>query len=175
MPIFIEFGHSPKGDTWLKLRSPLPDSRQVTMPITRERWSAINLRVQCKFPFTRPTTAREPTSLHKLGQLETTCIPQGGIDLEFIFRGQIIRGSIDPCDSKQGAFADFFFSRPFKLQVVVLAMIREDADNPNASALPCPLTPALSPKGGEGVIWVANLVWNHRCVLARRCHRPPSR
>jgi hypothetical protein len=108
MPIFIEFGHSPKGNSWIRLRSPWPDSRQFAIPMKHERWSAISLQVDREFPF---ATAREPTPSHKPGQVETVCIPQGGIDLEFVHRQQIIRKSIDICDSKEAAFADFLLQQ----------------------------------------------------------------
>jgi hypothetical protein len=110
MPIFIEFGHSPTGHSWLKLRSPWPDSKQLAIPITHERWSAISLRVHREFPFGGPAAAQEPTSLQKRAQVETICIPEGGIELEFLFREQVIRKSIDACDS-EAAFAEFLLEQ----------------------------------------------------------------
>jgi len=148
MPLFIEFGHSPRGHPWLKLRSPWPESRQLAMPITHERWSAVSLRVHRELPFKGPTTAREPTSSQKPGQAETICIPQGGIDLEFVFREQVIRKSIDACDSKQEAFADFLLDQA--VQAAGDCARNAPANTPITRNLLRCLTPSPRPSPPEG-------------------------
>jgi hypothetical protein len=148
MPIFIEFGRAQGGGSWLKLHSASPNAHPFSARISAARWSTIDDHGRKEVVQNDGHRPSAPVGPSAHTGIETVCIPEGSMDLEFILPGHVIRKYVDLCDRKRAAFADFLLQQAVKAAGNCAATAPAGvSDVKRLERCQLPLTPPSPPEG----------------------------